>query len=175
MFVFAILRAHKRFYGLRDFAVEGGQSELDRQAARRKQEAEMPDNRMTQHRNSSMDSIRSPTSVRAPSLSDVPEEGGAFAIGDDEDSDDEQMTRPTPPASSRNSRATSIAESAEDALPSQMGGMSEKARGKMPASTSSFSRVTSNASIASIAVSNYNMGGRFEPSAGWVRYCTLTR
>lgn len=152
--------------------LEGGQSELDRQAAARKQEAELPDTWSTQHRNNSTDSIRSPVSARTPSLSNVPEEGGTFAIGDDEDSDDERSSHATPDPSSRpsedHSETHSMAESNEDAVPTQMGGMSEKARGKMPASSSSFSRVTSNASLSSAAGMSMGAGGRFEPSAGWV-------
>jgi hypothetical protein len=91
---------------------------------------------MSESRRGSADSIRSPTSShqRAPQLSDVPEEEGTFAIGDDEDeeTDDEQ---PTPAASTptdQPSRASSVSSSIDDAVPTQLRGMSEKARGKMP-------------------------------------------
>lgn len=166
------MRAHKRFRALRDFAVEGGQAELDRQALLRKEAAEEPEQWAMQHRNSSTDSIRTPTTARAPGLSNVPEEGGAFAIGDDEDSDDDNATKDTPAASSRQSAdgsaAPSVAESTDESLPTQLRGMSEKARGKMPAHASSFSRQTSNASLNSMALSNYAASGSFEPSAAWV-------
>lgn len=120
-----------------------------------------------------MDSVRTPVSARTPSLGNVPEEGGTFAIGDDDESEDERSSRATPAASSRQSkegsRTSSIAESMEDAVPSQLGGMSQKARGKMPASSNSFSRVTSNASLSSISTTNIvTGGGRFDPSVGWI-------
>jgi hypothetical protein len=122
---------------LRSFTLESGQEELERLARRRK---ERPDDLgtdlMSESRRGSADSIRSPTSShqRAPQLSDVPEEDGTFAIGDDEDeeTDDEQ---PTPAASTpteQPSRASSVSSSVDDAVPTQLRGMSEKARGKMP-------------------------------------------
>ena len=79
--------------------------------------------------------MRSPTSnhQRAPQLSDVPEEEGTFAIGDDEEESDDE--RPTPAASTpieQPSRASSVSSSVDDAVPTQLRGMSEKARGKMP-------------------------------------------
>lgn len=83
-----------------------------------------------------MDSIRSPTTShhRTPSLSDVPEDG-TFAIGDDEDeeSDGDHPSTPTESAPSKQpSRASSVSSSVDDAVPTQLRGMSEKARGKMP-------------------------------------------
>lgn len=120
---------------MRSFTLESGQEELERLAARRKERPDDLEN-LSGSRRSSVDSLRSPTSShqRAPQLSDVPEEDGTFAIGDDEDeeSDDE---RPTPAASTpteQPSRASSISSSVDDAVPTQLRGMSEKARGKMP-------------------------------------------
>lgn len=127
---------------LRSFTLENGQQELERLARRRKERSEdLAD--LSGSRRGSVESLRSPTSShqRPPQLSDVPEEEGTFAIGDDEDeeSDDE---RPTPAASTpteQPSRASSVSSSVDDAVPTQLRGMSEKARGKMPgkASTSS--------------------------------------
>lgn len=168
------MRAHKRFQALRDFAISGGQAELDRQALSRKEAAEGPEGRSSTHRKSSLDSIRSPGSIRSPSLTNVPEEGGAFAIGDDDDSDDDTAARDTPTASSRPSadvsRTASMADDdANASLPTQLRGMSEKARGKMPAHQSSFSRQTSNASLSSMTpLSSTAPGGNFNPSAVWV-------
>ena len=123
-----------------------------------------------------MDSIRSPHSARTPSLSNVPEEGGAFAIGDDEDTDDEedQDTLPTSPHASspsgQTSRTPSLALSIDEPLPSQLRGMSEKARGKMPAGQPTFLRQNSSTSLSSHHASLMSPTGIFEPSAQWVRH-----
>lgn len=99
------------------------------------------------------------------------EEDGTFAIGDDgddeDDSDDE--ARPTPAASSPTnpSAASSVASAADDDVPRQLQGMSEKARGKMPAGAASFSRQNSTASLAS-PVAAQPQSGFFEPSAHWI-------
>jgi len=108
--------------------------------------------------------------ARASMLSNVPEDGGNFAIGNDDDSDDE--TRPIPTPSSRASedisRRTSISESVDDAVPMQTRGLSEKARGKLPAHQLSFVRHNSNASLSSMAIASYRQNGSFEPDAAWV-------
>lgn len=172
-FVYAVLQAEKRFHALRDFAIDGGQSELDRLAHLRKEMAEDASRFNSPVRMNSGDMIRSPRSAGRPSLSNVPEEDGAFAIGDD-DSDDEGNVKLTPAPSSREStelsRAPSIAESIEDAVPLQVRGMSEKARGKLPAGQDSFSRHNSSASLASLALTNTMSNGIFEPNEAWV--CT---
>jgi hypothetical protein len=126
-----------KIVALRSFTLESGQEELERLARRRKERPhDLGTDLMSESRRGSADSIRSPTSShqRAPQLSDVPEEEGTFAIGDDEDeeTDDEQ---PTPAASTpteQPSRASSVSSSIDDAVPTQLRGMSEKARGKMP-------------------------------------------
>jgi hypothetical protein len=67
----------------------------------------------------------------------VPEDG-TFAVGDDEDDDTDDDHRPTPAESTPTdypSRASSVSSSVDDAVPSQLRGMSEKARGKMPGKT----------------------------------------
>jgi hypothetical protein len=64
----------------------------------------------------------------------VPEDG-AFAIGDDEDDDTEDDNQPTPAestASKQPSSGSSVSSNVDDAVPTQLRGMSEKARGKMP-------------------------------------------
>lgn len=117
-------------------------------------------------RRSSVDSLRSPTTSHSHgqqqtrgshALSDVSEDG-AFAIGDDDDEEDsdEDEPRPTPSQSSLSenpSRASSVV-SVEDAVPTQMRGMSEKARGKMPAGAGpfNFSRQNSTTSLGSGSV-----------------------
>lgn len=95
-----------------------------------------------------MDSIRSPSSShqRAPNLSDVPEDG-TFAIGDDEDEDSDNEPTPaesTPSEQHIPSRANSVSSSVDDAVPTQLRGMSEKARGKMPGKHPDSSNKTQN-------------------------------
>ena len=202
--MYAVLRNKKRFEGelsyrylthlpndlvaLRSFTLESGQEELERLARRRKERPhDVGTDLMSESRRGSADSIRSPTSShqRAPQLSDVPEEEGTFAIGDDEDeeTDDEQ---PTPAASTpteQPSRASSVSSSIDDAVPTQLRGMSEKARGKMPGKRSilpttiflltrpagmpTFSRQNSTTSLNSYPAP-YSSTGAFEPTSAWI-------
>ena len=178
-FVQAVFKSRKRFEALRSFTLESGLEEIERQKQRQKEstDASLPTNSPTPHsRHGSIDSVRSPVSARSPALSNVPEEGGeggAFAIGDDDDSEDEEDHEilPTPSHSStsaHNSRTPSIASSADEPLPAQMRGMSEKARGKLPAGQPSFSRQNSTTSLSSHQpnIASPTMG--FQPSAQWV-------
>ncbi|KAK4189657.1 high-temperature-induced dauer-formation protein-domain-containing protein [Podospora australis] len=167
--VFAILKNRKRFEALRSFTLESGQEEIERRNRRRKDSVTSNDPLEPNSTRSSVDSIRSPTthSSRAPSLHDVPEEDGTFAIGDDEDESDEEE-RPTPAPSSPSedpSRASSVASPVDDDVPRQLRGMSEKARGKMPAGAQTFSRQNSTTSLTSPAQS---LSGAFEPSTQWI-------
>lgn len=178
-FIRALFKSRKRFETLRSFTLESGQEEIERQKQRRKDLANgsaSVTSPTRQSRNGSMDSIRSPHSARTPSLSNVPEEGGAFAIGDDEDTDHEedQDTLPASPRSSspsgQTSRTPSLALSIDEPLPSQLRGMSEKARGKMPAGQPTFLRQNSSTSLSSHHASLMSPTGIFEPSAQWVRH-----
>lgn len=168
--ILAILRSKLRFQALRDFTLEAGQEELERLKA--KMEAETA----SLSRQSSIDSTRSPPAAHTPSLGNVPEEDSAFAIGDDDDSDDDQVTTPIRPQSSsqslHSSRAASISSSAEDAVPLQLRGMSEKARGKMPIGTPSFSRQNSTTSLNSFTPTTVGVNGSFTPTTEWVSLVT---
>ena len=124
-------------------------------------------------RNSSVDSVRSPHSARTPTLSNVPEEDGAFAIGDDEESEDENQEMIVTPShsspSGHNSRTPSVSSSVGDPLPTQLRGMSEKARGKMPAGQPSFSRQNSTTSLSSHAATLMSpIPGGFDPTPNWI-------
>jgi High-temperature-induced dauer-formation protein len=138
-FVYAILRNKKRFEALRSFTLESGQEEIERRKRRRKERASNPSD-LSESRRGSGDSIRSPSSshARISALSDVPEEESTFAIGDDEDGEDEEDDyQPTPAestATEQPSRASSVSSepSGIGEVPQQLRGMSEKARGKMP-------------------------------------------
>ena len=175
-FVLAILKNRKRFEALRSFTLESGQEEIERLSQLRKDSADGSENAhslLRSPRNSSMDSLRSPVSARTPSLSNVPEEDGSFAIGDDDSDDEEHEMQPTPSQSSlsnHNSRTPSVSSSVDDAVPLQLRGMSEKARGKMPVGQPSFSRVNSMTSMSSHTAAVSASAGGFAPSAQWVSF-----
>ncbi|KAI9829670.1 MAG: hypothetical protein M1819_006041 [Sarea resinae] len=170
-FIYAILRSKRRFEALRTFTLESGQEEVERLNQQRKERS--PDHRGSPMRTDSIDSIRSPTSInhRSSTLSNVPEDSSAFAIGDD-DSDEENETRPTPSQSSpstHHSRTPSVASSIDDTVPLQLRGMSEKARGKMPAGQPSFSRQNSTTSLSShFAALPMSRADYFVPSTEWI-------
>jgi hypothetical protein len=168
--VFAILKNKKRIEALRSFTLESGQEEIERRNRRRKDSGPQIDPFDTGSVRSSVDSGRSPTvsQPRPSGLEEVPEDG-AFAIGDDEDdSDDEHQPTPARSTSSENQSQTSSTPNAEEALPTQLRGMSEKARGKMPAGIPSFSRQNSTTSLAAHSISGQSQTGAFEPTASWI-------
>ncbi|KAF2125454.1 hypothetical protein P153DRAFT_370117 [Dothidotthia symphoricarpi CBS 119687] len=172
--VYAIVRSRKRFQALRDFTLESGQEEIERQSQLRK------DGGGELQRTDSIDSLRSPTISRTPTLSNVPEEDSAFAIGDDDDddgddsdSDVDEPRQPDPPRSplhspSSASRSASIASSIDESVPLQLRGMSEKARGKMPVGQPAFSRQNSISSLASMAAPALGANEFFTPSVTWL-------
>lgn len=165
--IYAIVRSRRRFQALRDFTLESGQEDIERQNQLRKEgTSEL-------QRTNSIDSIRSPIVSRTPTLGNVPEENSAFAIGDDDDSDAEEphstITPQSPTQSpSGASRSESIASSIDDSVPLQLRGMSEKARGKMPVGQPAFSRQNSITSLSSMATPALATNEFFTPSASWV-------
>lgn len=166
--IYAIVRSRRRFQALREFTLESGQEELERQNQLRKE------NSNDLQRTGSIDSLRSPTVSRTPTLGNVPEENSAFAIGDDDDSDaEEPQTEDSPqsPVQSQPSasRAASIASSIDESVPTQVRGMSEKARGKMPVGKPTFSRQNSMSSISGLATPALATNEFFIPSTQWVR------
>ncbi|KAI0544091.1 high-temperature-induced dauer-formation protein-domain-containing protein [Xylaria curta] len=170
-FIYLVLKNRKRFEALRSFTLESGQEELERRNRLRKESGQPIDPFDASSRRSSVESLRSPTTIaqKAPSLSNVPEEDTTFAIGDDEDdSDGEERPTPAQSSSSENpSRASSVADMG-DAVPAQTKGMSEKARGKMPAGVPTFSRQNSTTSLGSYSAAGQSTSGAFEPSADWI-------
>lgn len=105
--------------------IEGALTELDRQGQERKDRGGEVAGANNASRGTSIDSIRSPTSVRSPTLSDVPEDD-RFAIGDDDDND--------------------------EMLEEHQRRLSEKARGKQPAMRlSTTSRTASTSSIQTLS------------------------
>jgi len=166
--VYAILKSKKRFEALRTFTLESGQQEIDRQNQLRKQNSSSQD-ALNSPLSPSTEDIRTLSGATSP-LSYIPEESGPFTIGDD-DSDEEGNTHDTPSQSSRShrrSRTPSIASSMEENVPLQTRGMSEKARGKMPAGQLSFSRQNSMTSISSHGATIQTSASYFKPTTAWI-------
>ncbi|KAL8913730.1 MAG: hypothetical protein Q9172_007217 [Xanthocarpia lactea] len=176
IFVRTLLKARRRFEALRSFTLESGREELERLNRQKKESADGANELSSPTRsirNGSFDTMRSPQSVRTPSLSNVPEEGGTFTIGGDEDSEEEDEREPLvtpshPSSSNHNSHTPSRSSSIDEPLPTQLKGMSEKARGKMPATQTAFSRHSSSTSLNShpAAIVSPNVG--FTPSPLWI-------
>ncbi|KAL2269734.1 hypothetical protein VTJ83DRAFT_1918 [Remersonia thermophila] len=179
-FVYAMLRNKKKFEGLRALTLESGQEEIERHHRRRKDGGAPRDPLEPASTRSSMESLASPAHAsRSPALGDVPEEDGTFAIGDDDDDDDDSddEARPTPATSSPSnpSLASSVVSAtADDDVPRQLQGMSEKARGKMRAGVGAFSRQNSTASLGGPNAASQPhpppslAPGQFQPTAQWM-------
>lgn len=170
--LYVILRSRKRIDALRAFTLEGGQQEMERAAKRRKEgiDSPNPDSFDRPSRTNTSETFTAPSRSNTGSTAHSVEEE-AFAIGDDEDEDsDDNANQPTPSQSSpslRNSRAPSIASSsAEETVPLQLRGMSEKARGKMPAGAQSFSRQNSTTNLSQIPTTS--ISGGFIPTPEWI-------
>ncbi|KAI2643680.1 high-temperature-induced dauer-formation protein-domain-containing protein [Xylaria nigripes] len=171
IFIYLVLKNRKRFEALRSFTLESGREELERRHRLRKENGQPTDPFDSGSRRSSVESARSPIASvpKTLSLSNVPEEDATFAVGDDED-ESEEDERPTPAQSSPSenpSRASSVAD-VEDAVPSQLRGMSEKARGKMPAGIPTFSRQNSTTSLEGHSIAGQSTSSAFEPSTSWL-------
>ncbi|ROT39254.1 hypothetical protein SODALDRAFT_339660 [Sodiomyces alkalinus F11] len=177
--IYAVVRNKKRIEALRSFTLESGQEEVERRNRRRKEAAANGENADPDSVRSSVDSLRSPTTSyshhHASSGHESEQQDDTFAIGDDEDDsddDDHHHHQPTPAQSSTSetmSRASSRGSHAEDALPTQVPGMSEKARGKMPAGVGTFSRQNSTTSLGGYAGStSQSQSGAFEPTPQWI-------
>ncbi|KAK2733696.1 hypothetical protein FQN57_001976 [Myotisia sp. PD_48] len=157
--IYLVLRSRQRFESLREFTLESGQNEIEQQNQRKKNAS---NSRRAEHSGS--------TSERQP-LSHVPEDS-AFAIGDD-DSDDESAqqqstTQPQNPQSVEESSFSDIP-SPEASLPLQLRGLSEKARGKMPAGQFTFSRQNSTTSLNSYAATiSTGVNAGFVPTVAWI-------
>lgn len=166
--VLAILKNKKPIENLRTFTLESGLEEIERRKRRRK-DALGNETAETASRRTSVDSIES---ARSPgghvhTLEEVAEDD-AFAIGDDDDSDDEPQPTPAASTTSENQSQTSSIPNADESVPVQLRGMSEKARGKMPAGVRSFSRQNSTTSLGTYSVAGQSASGGFEPSANWI-------
>lgn len=172
--VYAIVRNRKRIESLRSFTLESGQEEIERRNRRRKEAAANGESANLDSVRSSVDSLlRSPATPHSQhdaTPRHEPEHDDTFAIGDDEDDSDDDH-QPTPAQSSTSqtmSRESSTGSHADDAVPTQVPGMSEKARGKRPAGAGAFSRQSSTVSLGGYAASSHSQSGVFEPTPQWI-------
>lgn len=167
--VYAILKHRRRFEAVREFTLESGQQEIERQNERRKSEGGSYDFVSSPVLSASEDDPHAASGARSP-LGRIPEEHSPFAIGGD-DSDDEQEEQKTPAQSSpsvQSSRRPSISSAVDESVPLQLRGMSEKARGKMPAGQPSFSRQNSMTSQSSMSAAFPTTPSGFTPTVAWV-------
>ncbi|OAR00854.1 hypothetical protein LLEC1_06881 [Akanthomyces lecanii] len=167
--VVAVIKNKKSIENLRKFP-ESGLEEIERRNRRRKDANRNDDATDFASRRTSVDSLasgRSPIVGQTYPLEEVVEDS-AFAIGDVEDSDDEPQATPAASTTSESHSQASSAPNTADSVPVQLRGMSEKARGKMPAGVRSFSRQNSTTSLGGYSVTGQSSSGNFEPSAYWI-------
>lgn len=178
--IYGILKNRKRFEALRTFTLESGQQEIERQNQVRKANSAAADS-ASNLTSQSIDDPRKTGGARSP-LTHIPEESSPFAIGgddsDEEDEEDEEEITHTPSQSSpsqRTSRAPSVSSSTDGSVPLQLRGMSEKARGKMPAGQMNFSRQNSLTSLSSYSATIHSGSAHFTPTATWVSWTFPSR
>ncbi|KAA8647007.1 Hid1 family protein [Aspergillus tanneri] len=169
--LYAILKHRRRFEAVREFTLESGQQEIERQNERRKAENGSNDLTSSPALSAADEDPYASSGARSP-LGRIPEENSPFAIGGD-DSDDEQEGQKTPANTSpsvQGSRRPSMSSSViDESVPLQLRGMSEKARGKMPAGQPSFSRQNSMTSQSSLSVAlQASPNNGFTPTAAWL-------
>lgn len=160
-FIYTMLRSQRHFQKLRDMVVTGAESALTSHAQRRKEAVDRSSF------DTSLGDIRRPT--HPPTTSSASPLNDTFTIGDDEDDADSPQATRWPrgsTATESSTRPPSLAESTEEAVPAQVGPMSEKARGKLPAGGS---RHGSTASLASLALGLTIPSANFEPSSSWAQ------
>ncbi|KAJ2971327.1 hypothetical protein NQ176_g7745 [Zarea fungicola] len=168
--VVAILKNKKPIENLRTFTLESGLEEIERRKRRQKDADGSSDGVGITSGRTSVDNVEPPRSPRAGQTYPLEEvvEDDAFAIGDDDDSDDEPQPTPAASTTSENQSQASSTPNVDESVPIQLRGMSEKARGKMPAGVRSFSRQNSTTSLGAYSVTGQGSSGNFEPSAQWI-------
>lgn len=115
----------------------------------------------------SEEDLHTPSGARSP-LTQIPEENSAFAIGGDDSDDEENLTPSQPsPSAQASRRPSSTSTTDETSSLHQSRGMSEKARGKMPAKPS-FSRQNSITSQTSMSALFTPSSTGFTPTVAWV-------
>ena len=168
--VWAILKNKKRIETLRSFTLENGQAELERRNRARKDSGSQIDPFEGASARTSLDSLQSPMISQQAYPSEEASEDGAFAIGEEDDDDTDEDPQPTPAQSTTSDEPAQGSSTAntQDAVPVQMRGMSEKARGKMPAGVRSFSRQNSTTSLGAYSTTSQSLNESFEPTPQWI-------
>ncbi|RAH41360.1 Hid1 family protein [Aspergillus brunneoviolaceus CBS 621.78] len=168
--VYSLLKNRRRFEAVREFTLESGQQEIERQNERRKSGGN--DFAASPVLSPTEEDTQAPSGARA-SLGRIPEENSPFAIGGD-DSDDEGEAPKSPShdvssvSSVPTSRRQSISSVVDESVPLQLRGMSEKARGKMPAGQPTFSRQNSMTSQSSMSAAFLVSSSGFTPTTTWL-------
>lgn len=164
--VYAVLKYRHRFEAVRAFTLESGQQEIERQEERRKNGDAPADSVASPTLSHSEEDLHAPSGARSP-LTRIPEENSAFSIGGDDSDDEGQDTPSQSSPSAQTSRRPSIASTADESV-SQLRGISQKARGKMPAGRPSFSRQNSVTSQTSMSALFSTTSTGFTPTVPWV-------
>ncbi|KAJ5626681.1 hypothetical protein N7528_004108 [Penicillium herquei] len=165
--VYAILKYKQRFEAIRAFTLESGQQEIEQQREKRKSGDASSDAIYSPSLSHSEEDLHTPSGARSP-LTRIPEENSAFAIGDDDSDDEGQNTPSQSSPSAQNSRRPSFASANDENATQQLRGMSEKARGKMPAGRPSFSRQNSMTSQTSMSALFSGPSSGFTPTVSWL-------
>ncbi|KAJ5737630.1 uncharacterized protein N7483_002755 [Penicillium malachiteum] len=165
--VYAILKYKQRFEAIRAFTLESGQQEIEQQREKRKSGDASSDAIYSPSLSHSEEDLHTPSGARSP-LTRIPEENSAFAIGDDDSDDEGQNTPSQSSPSAQNSRRPSFASANDENATQQLRGMSEKARGKMPAGRPSFSRQNSMTSQTSMSALFSGSSTGFIPTVSWL-------
>ncbi|KAM5453585.1 hypothetical protein MaudCBS49596_002788 [Microsporum audouinii] len=167
--VYVVLKSRRRFESLRAFTLESGQQEIEQQNQLRKATSSSSGDFSTNSRTHARDSYEAGNGRRP--LSHVPEEeDGTFAIGDDDSDEEGDGGQPASQVASPTAEGFCSAPVSplDESVPLQLRGLSEKARGKMPAGQPTFSRQNSMTSLNSYAPTVTTNARGFVPTSAWV-------
>ncbi|KAL5356631.1 high-temperature-induced dauer-formation protein-domain-containing protein [Aspergillus floccosus] len=168
--VYVILKYRKRFEAVREFTLESGQQEIERQNERRKAEGNPQEFASSPVLSPSEEDPHVSSGARSP-LRRIPEENSPFSIGGDDSEDEREEEQKAPSQASQSvqsSRRPSMSSMVDESVPLQLRGMSEKARGKMPAGQPSFSRQNSMTSQSSMSAALLTSPSGFTPTVAWL-------
>ncbi|KAF7846484.1 hypothetical protein BT93_L4252 [Corymbia citriodora subsp. variegata] len=155
--VYVACRYRRQIDTLRKFSIDGAQQLLDEEARRRKEGLDIDGHDMSRptqtNISDSPSSRRTSTQSQPHSIDD-----GTFALADSDESDNEESAPPIM------TQSMSAGSSSADAVPSQVRGMSEKARGKRPVGVPAFARQGSTLSMTQ----TISHSTSFQPTSDWL-------
>lgn len=155
--IYAVFRSQKKFQLLRDMTLDINQIEAYISSAN----TTMGNKKPSQPEETS--SVAN--SHSSLSASDSTKRDLSFAIGDDEDDEESPGLEQESSDNAEYSRSGSISSSLDEAVPIQLRGMSEKARGKLPAGHNTFSRQSTNLTLSDKKLKS---DSQFTASNKWV-------